>query len=103
MLADVFLPPNCPDEAHRKADDNDDTDDSDDGNQTSPCDANLVDSSLPPVDRKQQRLSELQKMKANCKSEELEKLKDRCEILVRNCIVGTVVQLSDEDFRNMEG
>lgn len=42
-------------------------------------------------------------MKANCKSEDLDKLKIRCEILVRNCIVGLLGQLSDEDFKNMEG
>ncbi|XP_037037652.1 uncharacterized protein LOC119075330 isoform X2 [Bradysia coprophila] len=72
-----------------------------DSNTTSTCE-NLVDSSLPPVDRKQQRIAELQKMKANCKSEDLEQLKTRCEILVRNCIVGLLAQLSDEDFKNME-
>jgi hypothetical protein len=45
------------------------------------CDnSNLVDSVLPPVDYKQQRLSELQKLKANCKPEELQKLKLRCEV-----------------------
>lgn len=58
---------------------------------------------MPPVDRKEQRISELQKMKANCKSEDLDKLKNRCEILVRNCIVGLVGQMADEDFKNMEG
>jgi hypothetical protein len=46
------------------------------------CDSgNLVDSALPPVDHKQQRLSELQKLKANCKPEELQKLKLRCEVI----------------------
>lgn len=41
------------------------------------CDNNMVDSSVPP---KQQRLSELQKLKANCKPEELQRLKIRCEV-----------------------
>lgn len=41
------------------------------------CDNTLLDSSVPP---KQQRLSELQKLKANCKPEELQKLKTRCEV-----------------------
>ena len=63
----------------------------------------MVDSSLPPVDRKQQRLSELLKMKANCKSDDLEKLKTKCEILVRDCIAGLLVELSNDDFKNMEG
>lgn len=42
-------------------------------------------------------------MKANCKSEDLEQLKTRCEVLIRNCIVGLLAQLSDEDFKSMEG
>lgn len=82
--------------------DEDDSEDND-SNATASCDGNLVDSSLPPVDRKQQRLSELQKLKANCKSEDLEKLKTKCEILVRDCIAGLLVQLSDTDFKSMEG
>lgn len=55
---------------------------SDDDNATAEmCDnSNLVDSALPPADHKQQRLSELQKLKANCKPEELQKLKLRCEV-----------------------
>lgn len=51
---------------------------SDNDNNTSDiCDNNLIDSSVPP---KHQRLSELQKLKANCKPEELQKLKTRCEV-----------------------
>lgn len=54
----------------------------DDNNATADmCDNNnLVDSALPPTDHKQQRLSELQKLKANCKPEELQKLKLQCEV-----------------------
>lgn len=85
-----------------KEKDDDDSDESD-SNATSPRDANLVDSSLPPVDKKQQRLSELQKLKANCKSEEFEKMKLKCEILVRDCIAGLLIQLSNDDFKAMEG
>lgn len=67
---------------------------------TTDCDkSDLVDSTLPPVDRKHQHLSEL---KANCKPEELHKLKVRCEILVRDCIAGLLVQLSVEDFQQIE-
>ncbi|XP_052864758.1 uncharacterized protein LOC128271326 [Anopheles cruzii] len=88
-------------------DDDDDEDDEDDdeeesSNATSQCDQHLVDSSLPPVDRKQQRLSEMQRLKANCNADEIGQLKTRCEILVRDCIVGLLVQLSHDDFRSME-
>lgn len=84
-------------------DDEDEDDESDnDSNATAQCEQNLVDSSLPPVDRKQQKLSEMQRMKANCKAEELDQMKTRCEILVRDCIVGLLVQLSLEDFKSME-
>ncbi|XP_012266165.2 uncharacterized protein LOC105691921 [Athalia rosae] len=68
------------------------------------CDSNhLVDSALPAIDRKQQRLFELQKLKSNCKPEELLKLKIRCEILVRDCIAGLLVNLSMQDFTEVEG
>ncbi|RZF34739.1 hypothetical protein LSTR_LSTR007791 [Laodelphax striatellus] len=63
------------------------------------CDNNLVDSASPP---KHHRLSELQKLKANCKPEELHKLKTRCEILVRDCIAGLLVNLSVQDFKDVE-
>lgn len=81
----------------------DEDDDSDDANTTSSCDGNLVDAALPPVDQKQQKINEFQRMKANCKSEELEILKTRCETLVRNCIAGLLVYLSEDDFKGMEG
>lgn len=42
------------------------------------CD-NMLDSTVPP---KHQRISELQKLKANCKPEELQKLKIRCEVSI---------------------
>ncbi|XP_046745585.1 uncharacterized protein LOC124410907 [Diprion similis] len=68
------------------------------------CDSNhLVDSALPAIDRNQQRLVELQKLKSNCKPEELLKLKIRCEILVRDCIAGLLVNLSVQDFTEVEG
>lgn len=63
----------------------------------------MVDSSLPPVDKKKQRITEFQRMKANCKPDELEHLKIKCEILVRDCIAGLLVQLSNDDFKAMEG
>ncbi|XP_058059731.1 uncharacterized protein LOC131210490 [Anopheles bellator] len=95
------------DDVEDEDDDDDDEDDEDDeeeesSNATSQCDQHLVDSSLPPVDRKQQRLSEMQRLKANCNADEIGQLKTRCEILVRDCIVGLLVQLSHDDFRSME-
>ncbi|XP_055538968.1 uncharacterized protein LOC129726377 isoform X6 [Wyeomyia smithii] len=84
------------------AEDDEEDDNDNDSNTTSQCEQNLVDSSLPPVDKKQQKLSEMQRMKANCKAEELQHLKSQCEILVRDCIVGLLVQLSLDDFKSME-
>ena len=57
---------------------------------------------VPNVTRKQQKISELQRMKANCKTDEIHKLKMRCEGLVRGCIAGLLVKLSTEDFKSME-
>lgn len=77
-----------------------------DGEQNSTselCDKDMVDSALPPVDQKQQRISELQKLKANCNPEELQNLKTRCELLVRDCIAGLIIHLSVHDFKEIEG
>ncbi|XP_034237748.1 uncharacterized protein LOC117643147 isoform X2 [Thrips palmi] len=64
----------------------------------------LVDSSVPPApqQQQQQRLSEMQRFKADCKPEELSKLKTRCELLVRDCIAGLLVNLSVQDFKEIE-
>lgn len=66
------------------------------------CQNDLVDAALPASD-KQQRIAELQKLKANCKPEELQSLKTKCEILVRDCIAGLLIQLSIKDFKEIEG
>ncbi|XP_065213083.1 uncharacterized protein LOC135840457 [Planococcus citri] len=58
----------------------------------------LVDSVIPP----RQRFVELQKLKANCKAEDLLKLKHKCEDLVRDCIAGLLVNLSVQDFKDIE-
>lgn len=89
-------------ETKTNKDENDHAEESD-CNATSSNDDNLVDSSLPPVDKKQQRITEFQRMKANCKPDELEQLKIKCEILVRDCIAGLLLQLSNDDFKAMEG
>lgn len=92
----------CDNDEQNSGNDDDESEDND-SNATSSCDGNLVDSSLPPTDEKQQRLSEFQRMKANCKSDDLEKLKTKCEVLVRDCIAGLLVHLSNDDFKAMEG
>ncbi|XP_044266358.1 uncharacterized protein LOC123012476 isoform X1 [Tribolium madens] len=66
------------------------------------CQNDLVDSALPAPDNRQQRIAELQKLKANCKPEELQKIKTKCEILVRDCIAGLLIQLSLKDFKEVE-
>lgn len=83
------------------SEDDDDSEESD-SNATSSCEG-MVDSSLPPADKKQKKLTEFQRMKANCKSEDLEKLKFKCEVLVRDCIAGLLIHLSNDDFKTMEG
>lgn len=57
----------------------------------------------PPIDYKEQRILEMQRMKANCKADDLERLKTRCEVLTRNCVVGLLGQMADEEFYKMEG
>lgn len=85
-----------------KSNENDNSEEND-GNATSSDDGTLHDSSLPLVEKKKQRITEFQRMKANCKPDELEHLQQKCEILVRDCIAGLLVQLSNDDFIAMEG
>lgn len=54
-------------------------------------------------DRRQRKFSEIQRLKTSCKSEEIHKLRNRCERLMRTCIAGALVKLSNEDFKSMEG
>lgn len=55
------------------------------------------------ADRRQQRFTEMQRLKANCKTDETHKLRSRCERLIRTCIAGALAKLSIEDFKSMEG
>ncbi|KRT78918.1 hypothetical protein AMK59_8601 [Oryctes borbonicus] len=86
------------------SDNNDDSSDekSQNNSYNNLCMNDLVDSALPATDNKQQRILELQKLKANCKPEELQKLKTKCEILVRDCIASLLIQLSLKDFKEVE-
>jgi hypothetical protein len=79
------------------------SDDEDANDNNTASDKNLVDSVLPPVDKKQMKIAEMQRMKANCKNEDLDKLKAKCELLIRDCVAGLLVQLSIDDFKTMEG
>ncbi|GJQ83534.1 hypothetical protein Trydic_g10886 [Trypoxylus dichotomus] len=86
------------------SDNNDDSSDekSQNNSYNNLCMNDLVDSALPAADNKQQRILELQKLKANCKPEELQKLKTQCEVLVRECIGSLLIQLSLKDFKEVE-
>ncbi|KAK6632143.1 hypothetical protein RUM44_007173 [Polyplax serrata] len=79
-----------------------DSGDTDTNNTKDTCEgSDLIDSALPPSD-KRQRLHEFQKLKANCKPEELLKLKQRCEVLVQDCIAGLLVNLSMQEYKEVE-
>ncbi|XP_050309906.1 uncharacterized protein LOC126745906 isoform X1 [Anthonomus grandis grandis] len=71
-------------------------------NNNQVCQSDLVDSALPAPDERQQRIDKIQKLKADCKPEELQKVKTKCEILVRDCIANLLIQLSVKDFREIE-
>ncbi|KAM7351524.1 uncharacterized protein ACRADG_004326 isoform 2-T2 [Cochliomyia hominivorax] len=43
-----------------------------------------------------------QKIRASCKTEELSKLKAKCEYLVRSCIGGLILSMTDQQFKDME-
>lgn len=45
----------------------------------------------------------LQKSRIDCKSEELSRLKTKCELLIRMCIGGLLLQMTDQSFKDMEG
>ncbi|XP_014611291.1 PREDICTED: uncharacterized protein LOC106790709 [Polistes canadensis] len=97
------------DEDEEDGDDDDDDEQDDENNEDDDEDeeddeANLVESALPAVDKKQRRRGiHLRKLKSNCKPEELQKLKLQCEILVRDCIAGLLANLSVRDFQEIEG
>lgn len=45
----------------------------------------------------------MQKVRADCKVEELSELRTKCEYLVRSCIGGLILQMIDQSFKEMEG
>lgn len=89
-----------------ESDDDDEEEDSEESGSCTAGDKSKEDESpvpTPPLDRKQIRLAEMQRLKANCKREELEALKVKCQVLIRDCIGGLLVNLSQQEFKEMEG
>lgn len=74
-----------------------------DANQTAElCDADSVESSLPP-DSRQKRLADLQAERAACDPNRLQGLKIRCERVVHSCIATLLLHLTQHQFTELEG
>lgn len=82
-------------EPHQNQNDSQKPDEGDDEDSEQQCES--------IADSRQRRFTEMQRLKANCKTDEIHKLRSRCERLIRTCIAGALVKLSIEDFRSMEG
>ncbi|CAH0726079.1 unnamed protein product, partial [Brenthis ino] len=73
-----------------------------DTNQTAElCDADTVESSLPP-DSRQRRLADLQAERAACDPAHLQRLKVRCEKVVHSCIATLLLHLTQHQFTELE-
>ncbi|XP_048484230.1 uncharacterized protein LOC105381366 isoform X1 [Plutella xylostella] len=71
-------------------------------NQTAElCDADTVESSLPP-DSRQDRLADLQAERAACDPTKLHTLKVRCETIVHSCIATLLLHLTHHQFTELE-
>ncbi|XP_069354974.1 uncharacterized protein [Maniola hyperantus] len=71
-------------------------------NQTAElCDADTVESSLPP-DSRQRRLADLQAERAACDPAHLQGLKVRCERVVHSCIATLLLHLTQHQFIELE-
>lgn len=57
----------------------------------------------PTADATIENYINMSKIKASCQSEELAKLKTKCEFLVRSCVGSLLLKMSDEKFKEMEG
>ncbi|XP_022821161.1 uncharacterized protein LOC111352755 isoform X1 [Spodoptera litura] len=79
------------------------TEDNDsDANQTAElCDADTVESSLPP-DSRHKRLADLQAERAACDPTRLQTLKIRCERIVHSCIATLLLHLTQHQFTELE-
>ncbi|KAL5279390.1 hypothetical protein ACFFRR_003786 [Megaselia abdita] len=56
----------------------------------------------PTADATIENYINMSKIKASCQSEELAKLKTKCEFLVRSCVGSLLLRMSDEKFKEME-
>ncbi|CAK1550106.1 unnamed protein product [Leptosia nina] len=73
-----------------------------DTNQTAElCDADTVESSLPP-DSRQRRLADLQAERAACDPGKLQGLKVRCERIVHSCIATLLLHVTQPQFTELE-
>ncbi|XP_045511211.1 uncharacterized protein LOC123706103 isoform X2 [Colias croceus] len=87
--------PETPEEKKREESDGD-------TNQTAElCDADTVESSLPP-DSRQKRLADLQAERAACDPNKLQGLKVRCEKVVHSCIATLLLHLTQPQFTELE-
>ncbi|CAH1976910.1 unnamed protein product [Acanthoscelides obtectus] len=73
---------------------------SDTTNSKHPNGDHLVESASPAAGYRP--TAEQQRLKADCKPEELQRLKTKCEVLVRDCIAGLLIRLSDKNFKEIE-
>nr|CAI5848179.1 unnamed protein product [Callosobruchus analis] len=62
--------------------------------------SDLVDSASPAAGYR--ITPEQQRLKVDCKPEELQRIKTKCEIIVRDCIAGLLIRLSDKNFKEIE-
>ncbi|XP_050361968.1 uncharacterized protein LOC126781171 isoform X2 [Nymphalis io] len=75
--------------------------DSDNNHTAELCDADTVESSLPP-DSRQKRLADLQAERAACDPAHLQGLKVRCEKVVHSCIATLLLHLTQHQFTELE-
>ncbi|KAJ8978899.1 hypothetical protein NQ317_008878 [Molorchus minor] len=92
----------APEAANKNEDRSSNEEDKSQNSSNNICQNDLVDSALPALNNRLQRIAELQKLKANCKPEELQKIKTKCENLVSDCIASLLIQLSVKDFKEVE-
>ncbi|XP_028166724.1 uncharacterized protein LOC114357347 isoform X2 [Ostrinia furnacalis] len=95
-------PSNDPDADEPEVEEKRTEDNEGDANQTAElCDADTVESSLPP-DSRQKRLADLQAERAACDPTRLQGLKIRCERVVHSCIATLLLHLTQHQFTELE-
>ncbi|XP_059060484.1 uncharacterized protein LOC131853574 isoform X1 [Achroia grisella] len=95
-------PTTAPETEESEVDEKRTEDSESDVNQTAElCDADTVESSLPP-DSRQRRLADLQAERAACDPTRLQALKVRCEKIVHSCIATLLLHLTQHQFTELE-